>query len=154
MSELPRKPHWNFKPRQRTRARSLRRDSTDAERIIWSAIRAHRLEGIAFRRQTPIGPYIVDFVSHSAKLIIEIDGGQHFEQEHMKRDARRDAFLASKEFRILCFNNHDVMTNRQGVLETIAVAISSPSLPLPRKRGWEQAVPDGNAVPQLPEIQQ
>jgi len=75
--------------------------------------------------------------------VIEIDGGQHFEHEHLKRDARRDArrdaFLASRGYRVLRFNNHDVMTNRQGVLETIAAAIEhAPSLTLPRKRGREQ----------------
>jgi len=71
--------------------------------------------------------------------VIEIDGGQHFEHEHLKRDARRDAFLTSRGYRVLRFNNHDVMTNRQGVLETIAAAIEhAPSLTLPRKRGREQ----------------
>jgi very-short-patch-repair endonuclease len=71
-------------------------------------------------------------------LIIEIDGGQHYEAESMKRDA----YLASKGYRVLRFNNHDVMTNRQGMLETIAAAIMhAPSPPLPRKRGREQAVP-------------
>ena len=72
-------PAWRVKPRTRLRARALRQDLTKAERIIWYGLRAHRLEGASFRRQTPIGPYIVDFVSHSAKLIVEIDGGQHFE---------------------------------------------------------------------------
>ena len=66
---------------------------TPAERIIWYALRAHRLNGAGFRRQAPIGPYIADFVSHAAKLIIEIDGGQHFEDGHERRDAVRDAFL-------------------------------------------------------------
>jgi len=94
------------------------------------------MNGASFRRQTPIGPYIVDFVCHAANLVIEIDGGQHFESEHERRDAQRDAFLASKGFRVLRFNNHDVMTNREGVLETIAAAVArAPSLSLPRKRG-------------------
>jgi very-short-patch-repair endonuclease len=94
------------------------------------------MNGASFRRQTPIGPFIVDFVCHDADLVIEIDGGQHFETEHEKRDARRDAFLASKGFQVLRFNNHDVMTNRLGVLETIASAVGrAPSLSLPRKRG-------------------
>jgi very-short-patch-repair endonuclease len=73
-------------------------------------------------------------------LIVEIDGGQHFESAHQKRDARRDAFLASKGYRVLRFNNYDVMTNRAGVLETIAAALDrAPSPTLPRKRGREQA---------------
>jgi len=79
----------------RVRARSLRQDMTKAERIIWYAVRAHRLDRAGFRRQTPIGPSIVDVVSHAAKLIVEIDGGQHFEDRQASRDARCDAFLAA-----------------------------------------------------------
>jgi len=95
--------------------------------------------GASFRRQTPIGPYVVDFDCHAANLIVELDGGQHFEPVHAAYDARRDAFLASKGFRVLRFNNHDVMSNRRGVLETIAAAIArTPSLTLPRKRGRER----------------
>ena len=130
---------WQVKPLQRSRARRLRRDLTDAERIVWDMVRAHRLNGFGFRRQTPIGPFIADFVCHTAHLIVEIDGSQHADAAHMKRDAQRDAFLASKGFRVLRFSNHDVMTNRTGVLETIAAALSSaPSPTLPRKRGREQ----------------
>jgi len=119
-------------------ARALRQDLTKAERTIWYGLRAHRLDGAGFRRQTPIGPYIVDFVSHAAKLVIEIDGGQHFEDRHETRDKRRDAFLATKGFRVLRFSNHDVMTNRAGVLETIATAVReerAPSLPSPASGG-------------------
>ena len=111
---------------------------TKAERIIWYGLRAYRLEGAGFRRQTPMGPYIVDFVSHAAKLIIEIDGGQHFADAHETRDKRRDAFLASKGFRVVRFSNLDVMTNRNGVLETIAAAVretKAPSLPSPASGG-------------------
>ena len=136
MGDPPKMPQWQVTAITRKRARTLRRDSTDAERLSWAALRAHRLEGASFRRQTPIGPYVADFVCHPAGLIVELDGGQHFEEEHLRRDARRDAFLASKGFKILRFNNHDVMTNRRGVLETIAAAIrQAPSLTLPRKRG-------------------
>jgi very-short-patch-repair endonuclease len=132
----PDQPTWKVTPKLRARARTLRRDSTEAEKIIWSAIRAHRLNGASFRRQVPMGPYVADFVCHAAKLIIEIDGGQHFEAEHQRKDARRDAFLASKGYRVLRFNNHEVMTNRLGVAEAIAAAIeNAPSPTLPRKRG-------------------
>src|SRR5207237_9242229 len=110
-----RKPTWRVKPKTRLRARALRQDLTKAERIIWYGLRAHRLEGASFRRQTPIGPYIVDFVSHTAKLIIEIDGGQHFGTGQEARDRKRDAFLASKGFRLMGFSTHDVMSNRVGV---------------------------------------
>jgi very-short-patch-repair endonuclease len=126
------------KPKTRLRARALRQDLTKAERIIWYGLRAHRLEGASFRRQTPIGPYIVDFASHTAKLIIEIDGGQHFETGQEARDRKRDAFLASKGFRVLRFGNHDVMSNRVGVLEAIAAAVrevGAPSLPSPASGG-------------------
>jgi very-short-patch-repair endonuclease len=149
MIESPKRPTWQVPTKQRTRARSLRRDSTDAERIIWNGVRAKRLADANFRRQTPVGPFIVDFVCHEANLVIEIDGGQHFENESIKRDARREAFLASKGYRVLRFNNHDVMSNRQGVLETIeAAVVHALSPPLPRKRGREQAESPLTAVPQ------
>jgi very-short-patch-repair endonuclease len=136
MTNPPKKPTWQVRPKMRLKARTLRRESTDAERIVWSAIRAHRLAGAAFRRQTPIGPYIVDFVSHGARLAIEIDGGQHFDGAHVEKDARRDLYLASKGFRVLRFSNHDVMSNRPGVLATIATALEeAPSPPSPASGG-------------------
>ena len=142
----PENPTWNVSKKLRGNARELRKNSTDAERILWSELRDHKLNGIGFRRQVPIKNYIADFACHSAKLVVELDGGQHFEHEHMKRDSRRDAFLALKGFRVLRFNNHDVMTNRQGILETIASALAdAPSPTLPRKRGREQAVVRGEA---------
>jgi very-short-patch-repair endonuclease len=115
---------------------------TPAERIIWYAVRAHRLNGAGFRRQVPIGPYIADFVSHAAMLIIEIDGGQHFEVARERRDAVRDAYLSGKGFRVLRFDNREVMTNRHGVLTMIAEALGevAPSLPSPASgRGGEAA---------------
>jgi very-short-patch-repair endonuclease len=134
MSKLPKTPRWHVSTKQRVRARSLRANFTNAERIIWSALRGHRMSGARFRRQTAIGPYIVDFVCHAARLVIEIDGGQHFESKEEQRDARRDAYLTGNGFRVLRFNNHDVMSNRQGVLETIAAAIEhAPSLALQPK---------------------
>ena len=126
---------------------------TLAEGIIWRALRAHRMNGAGFRRQTPIGRCIVDFVSHAAMLIIEIDGGQHFEDVHEARDATRDAYLRAKGFRVLRFNNHDVMTNRDGVLTVIAAVFGeavSPSLPSPASGGGGEAavwIKDGNAEP-------
>jgi very-short-patch-repair endonuclease len=115
---------------------------TLAERIIWRGIRAHRLNDVGFRRQAPIGPYIVDFVSHAAMLIIEIDGGQHFEDAHEARDAIRDAFLRSRGYRVLRFNNHEVMTNREGVLTVMAAVLGeavAPSLPSPASGGGGEA---------------
>jgi very-short-patch-repair endonuclease len=132
-------PTWHVSRKLRSSAKALRHEMTDAERIIWYAVRAHRFYGAGFRRQTPIGPYVVDFVCHAAQLIIELDGGQHFEPENFARDARRDAYLGAQGYRVLRFNNHDVMANKSGVLETIAAAMSqAPSLTLPRKRGRGQ----------------
>ena len=134
----PHPPTWKVKPKMRMRARALRQDLTKAERVVWYGLRAHRLEGAGFRRQTPVGPYIADFLSHTAKLVIEIDGGQHFSTAHEARDKRRDAFFAAKGFRVLRFNNHDVMVNRAGVLETIAAAVRerrAPSPPSPASGG-------------------
>jgi len=147
-TEARKNPVWQIAPATRARARDLRRDSTDAERMIWGALRAHRLGRASFRRQVPVGPYIVDFVCHAAKLIVEFDGGQHFESERQKKDARRTAFLAGKGFRVLRFNNYDVMTNRTGVLEMIVLALKeAPSLILPRKRGRGQAAASGDSQP-------
>jgi very-short-patch-repair endonuclease len=103
---------------------------TDAERIVWYALRAHRL-GASFRRQTPIGPYVVDFVCHAAKLIIEVDGGQHFEPKQIAHDVRRRAYLAAQGFHVLRFSNLDVVRNKSGVLETIALALGRSASPLP-----------------------
>ena len=146
MTELKNDPTWQVTRTMRSRARSLRRDLTNAERRIWSALRAHRLDGAGFRRQKPIGPYIADFVCEASKLIVELDGGQHFDAANEMRDARRDAYLVGKGYRVLRFNNHDVMVNKDGVLETIAAAIaSSPSLTLPRKRGRGQTSTSGES---------
>ncbi len=134
------KPIWTVSPKLRTNARALRQNSTDAERILWSELRGHRLLGAGFRRQVPIDRYIVDFVCHTARLVIELDGGQHFSTEGEQRDASRSAAIEAKGFHILRFANNDVLASRAGVLETIAAAIAAraPTLTLPRKRGRER----------------
>ena len=133
-------PAWKVSSKLRSNARVLRKNSTDAERILWSELRDHRLNGASFRRQVPIATYIADFVCHAAKLVVELDGGQHFSDAQEAADARRSAIIKAKGFRVLRFSNHDVMTNRVGVLETIATAIgaSTPTLTLPRKRERER----------------
>jgi very-short-patch-repair endonuclease len=134
------KPTWKISSKLRSNARTLRRNSTDAERILWSELRDHRLAGAGFRRQVPIEGYIADFVCHAARLVIELDGGQHFSDEAEQRDASRSMVIEAKGFHVLRFSNHDVMTNRDGILEIIAAVIvaRSPTLTLPRKRGREQ----------------
>ena len=136
----PEHPDWKVSDQLRANARALRRNSTDAERIIWSELRGNRLNGASFRGQVPMDRYIADFVCHAAKLVIELDGGQHFSDEGERADMQRSAVIEAKGFKVLRFSNHDVMTNRVGVLEAIATAIAerAPTLTLPRKRGREQ----------------
>ena len=138
-------PKWKVPSKLRSNARALRKNSTDAERILWSELRDHRLNGASFRRQVPIANYIADFVCHAAKLVIELDGGQHFSDGHEAADARRSATIEAKGFHVLRFSNHDVMTNRAAVLEVIATAIAerTPTLALPRKRERGQEKPAG-----------
>jgi very-short-patch-repair endonuclease len=132
----PKSPTWRVSPRLRSNARALRRNSTDAERILWSELRDHRLNGAGFRRQVPIENYVADFICHAAKLVVELDGGQHFSDQAEQADAARSAVIEAKGFLVLRFGNHDVMKNRAGVLETMAAAVAAraPTLTLPRKR--------------------
>jgi very-short-patch-repair endonuclease len=112
---------------------------TDAETKIWQRLRAHRFQNLSFRRQLPVGPYVVDFVCLEARLIIEIDGGQHAVEE-ASYDQKRDAWLRAEGFRILRFWNNDVLKNLRGVLERVAEASQEPpppSLTLPRKGGGD-----------------
>ena len=102
-------------------ARQLRRNLTDAERVLWRHLRAHRFQGQKFRRQQPLGPYILDFVHFGSKLVIEADGGQHAEST---RDAVRDAWLNSEGFRVLRFWNDQILRETEAVLEVILQALS------------------------------
>jgi very-short-patch-repair endonuclease len=122
-----------------SRARELRRNATDAEKALWRGLREH-LPQAKFRRQVPVGAYFADFYSFSARLIIEVDGGQH--DEAQSYDAARTRFLESQGYRVIRFWNNDVLTNIEGVLGTIAENLSpSPShavrgpLPLPLGEG-------------------
>jgi very-short-patch-repair endonuclease len=132
----PKHPDWKVSDRLRTNARTLRKNSTDVERILWSELRDHRLNGASFRRQVPIKNFIADFVCHAAKLVIELDGGQHFSDQAEKKDAARSAVIEAQGFKVLRFSNHDVMKNRASVLETIAAAVAerAPTLTFLRKR--------------------
>ena len=98
-------------------ARMLRQRSTEAERVLWRKLRDRQLEGYKFRRQQPVGPYIVDFVSFEKGIIIELDGGQH--ATNRDRDEERDAWLRSEGFQIIRFWNNDIFENLEGVLEII-----------------------------------
>jgi len=100
-------------------ARDLRKNMTDVESFLWSGIRKKQLKGFQFYRQKNIGDYIVDFYCPAAKLIIEVDGGQHYAQSGKERDNKRDAFMKSLGFRVLRFSDIDVLKDLPGVLGKI-----------------------------------
>ena len=99
------------------RAKLLRKNQTEAEKLLWYHLRAHRLGGYKFRRQAPIDNYIVDFVCFNPKLIIELDGGQHLEQ--VSYDTYRSDILKSKGFKIIRFWNDIILKDVESVKETI-----------------------------------
>ena len=104
-----------------SRARQLRRDSTDAERLLWGTVRDRQLAGYKFRRQTPIGRYIVDFVCRERRLIIELDGGQH--QRQVDYDQKRTEFLESLGYRVLRIWNHNALTDLESVADAILLQL-------------------------------
>jgi very-short-patch-repair endonuclease len=108
-------------------ASRLRRDATDVEKALWQALRNRQVEGFKFRRQATIGPYIVDFLCIEARLVVELDGGQHEEE----RDRPRTAFLEAQGLSMLRFWNHDVVENFDGVAEAIRLALLQKTLPQP-----------------------
>ncbi len=119
---------------QRNFARQLRNNATAAERRLWRALRAQQLDGYKFRRQAAIGPYIVDFVCFSHKLVIELDGVQHAEGDAPQRDAARTAWLESRGFQVLRFWNHQLDEGLKLVVDEIRGALEkgqppSPALP-------------------------
>ncbi len=141
-------PHFQVPDRELGSARRLRSSMSEAEKRLWYRLRTHRFCGASFRRQTPIGSYIVDFVCHDAGLVIELDGGQHGAPRAAKRDERRTAWLGSRGYRALRFWNHDVLRNLDGVLQSIAAELARCEPPsrfaverrtdLPRKGGGEE----------------
>jgi len=114
-------------------AKALRRSMTDAERLIWMHLRAGCFGEWKFRRQVPLGPYIVDFVCFKARLIVELDGGQHAEQGAY--DAARTAWLQARGFRVIRFWNHDVLLRTDKVLGAIWDALAPSPQPLPHEGG-------------------
>lgn len=125
------------------RSRVLRGQPTDAERLLWQRLRGRQMSGHRFRRQHPLGRYIVDFACLEAGLIVEVDGGQHLTDE--ARDQVRTEWLAARGFRVLRFWNHEVLTQIDGVAEAIWRALQAherdpaldPHPDLPPARGKE-----------------
>ncbi|MYD50686.1 MAG: endonuclease domain-containing protein [Dehalococcoidia bacterium] len=119
------------------RARHLRKNLTDAEQGLWNIIRNRQVLGYRFRRQAPIGPYIVDFVCFENRLVIEVDGGQHLERADY--DAERTAWLESAGFRVVRFWNNQVLQEKDAVREAIfwRCEVLHPHPSLPPWRGKE-----------------
>lgn len=122
------------------RARELRRDGSRAERMCWELLRAHRLRGLKFRRQLPIGPYFADFACVSRKLVIEIDGEHHAYQ--IEADARRTALMQRLGWQVLRFAASEVVQNLEGIWAAIDAAVSDraqPPLPTSPPNGGEES---------------
>jgi very-short-patch-repair endonuclease len=119
-------------------AKKLRQQSTDAERMLWKYLRAHRMSGYKFRRQVVIEPYIVDFLCLEARLIVEADGGQHLEQA--EKDLQRSLFLEALGYKVIRFWNHEILGNTETVLEQIHSHLIEAPLPLPNP------LPEGEGI--------
>jgi very-short-patch-repair endonuclease len=121
---------------QRAHARNMRQVSTDAERKFWWQVRDRRFGGYKFKRQFPIGRYIVDFVCLEAKLVVELDGGQHADQTAY--DSVRDTYSKARGFRVLRFWNTELLTNADGVLEILSCRLKHPPHPDPLPQQGER----------------
>ena len=108
-----------FNKKLKTLARKFRKNMTEAENFLWQRIRRKQLKGRQFYRQKNIGDYIVDFYCPSAKLIVELDGGQHYTEEGVNRDQIRDNYLENFGFSVLRFSDREVFKNIEGVLKRI-----------------------------------
>jgi very-short-patch-repair endonuclease len=134
-------PHAVVGEQQRERAKRLRTTMTRAETLHWRYIKARRPDGLLFRRQVPMHKYIGDFVCHSHRLIVELDGESHDFESRIQRDAERDARLVSQGYAVLRFTNEEVLTNLSGDVEVIRNTARSRlnqtplSLSLPHKGG-------------------
>lgn len=109
----------NYDPKLKPKARILRNNMTDAEQRLWARVRRKQILGVQFYRQKPIGRFIVDFYAPSVQMVIELDGGQHFEPEQQRYDQRRSVFLEQQGLTVLRFTNLEVMKNIEGVMEVL-----------------------------------
>ena len=133
-------PHAAVSKQRRSRAKELRHRMTRAETLLWRYIKAHRIEGLGFRRQVPLGNYVADFVCHSARLIVELDGESHDFESRRKNDRQRDAWFEREGYVVLRFTNDQVLRKLEGVVHVIRETALAhrgppPSLPLPHKGG-------------------
>ena len=123
----------NVVPKHRF-AKRLRSEATDAERRLWAVLRHKQVAGVRFRRQQAIGPYIVDFYCPAAKVVIELDGDQHGEDQHVSYDEARTRWLIDRGYRVLRFPNWQVLRNPQIVIDAIAHEFEIRAVPLPEIR--------------------
>ena len=134
---------------QRTRIRALRTNPTRAESALWQHLAARRTSGVRFNRQVLIGPFICDFVSRGARLVIEVDGGQHDWQSD--DDARRTRFIEHQGFRVIRFWNNDVLERMEGVVAEIGRVLAERPSPNPsRKRKGDSVASDDSLALLLP----
>ena len=115
--------------------RRLRADTTDAESLLWRLLRARRLVGVKFRRQHQFGRYILDFYSHEAKLVLELDGDGHAQPEQRARDAERTALLEAHGLTVLRFSNREVLQETEAVLTRIWNQVGTYPHPVPLPEG-------------------
>jgi len=114
------------------RSRELRLNATEAERKLWAQLSARKVSGIRFNRQFPIGPFICDFVSRTAKLVIEVDGGQH--AVDVEKDQSRTAYLEAQGYRVIRFWNNDVLDRIEGVVNEIERMLADMPSPNPSRK--------------------
>lgn len=115
----------DYNKKLKTNSRQLRSNSTDAEILLWSRLRRKQLLNVQFYRQKPIGNYIADFYAPLVKLIIEVDGGQHYEEKHLRKDQERDFFMRQQGLRTLRFNNLQVLQSINDVMDVIFNVLDS-----------------------------
>ena len=127
--------------RQRRNAKSMRRVMTDAELKLWNELRAHRLMEMSFRRQVPIGPYIVDFACSAHRLIVEVDGSQHADAEHLQYDEARSVYLKASGCTILRFWNDDVIRDIDNVCQHIVIEAGLAGAEVPAREPAREAFP-------------
>ena len=108
-------------------ARNLRKNMTTPEQHLWEALRKRQLDGYRFRRQTPLGRYIADFVCLEVRLVIELDGNHHHDQQGYDRE--RDHWMQAQQFQVLRFWNHDILNHQETVLQRIRYALHQQALP-------------------------
>jgi very-short-patch-repair endonuclease len=108
-----------YDPNLKRSARQLRKNLTESESILWSRLRRRQLDGVKFYRQKPIASYIVDFYAPRASLVVEVDGSQHMERDHVQRDRKRDESLSGLGLEVLRFDDRQVLTETEAVVEVI-----------------------------------